>query len=89
MEHTTINDRLNARINELGIKKRFLAERFQISEQYFYAMLKGNAQINKNILLELVGYLGLNSKELRREFPFDFNRDGSISAVGYRPRDNQ
>lgn len=89
MNYQDINHRLKTRIEELGIKKSFLARRFCISPPYFYSMINGSAHINKDIFLELVGYLGLTSKELRREFALDFNRDGSISAYGYRPKDNQ
>jgi len=89
MGYKDINQKLNARIEELGLKKSFLARRFGISPPYFYDMLNGKSRISRDTFLELVGYLGLNSKDLKREFPLDFDREWNISAYGFRPRDKK
>jgi len=82
----TVTEALQAKIKELGLKQRHIASKLIISEVYLSMQLHGTAQINPDEFYQLCGLLGLNPKELMKQYQEDFSESGSIPAMAYRPR---
>jgi transcriptional regulator with XRE-family HTH domain len=75
---------LNHRVEELGLKKKALAEKMRLSPCHVSQLLLGKTRMKRETFLELCGYLGLNHHDLRRVFYADFDRKGCISAISHR-----
>ena len=87
MDDLNAIDIIRGKLAERKITNESMRPKVGISNAYISMMLNGKCAMSLDFYLFLCKESGIDPLQLRKEFKDDFGKNGSIPAIGYRPKD--